>query len=1050
MATVFLMAGFVNVVNPVRHKVESGLSALEYTPNSDIERYKTNSWYIGTVDDLGDVGTYSSIAVDSQDRPHISYQDITNRHPIYASYDNGSWSRIFVSQNSLGAQHTSLALDGNDNPHICYKEDAFVPQLMYSYHDGQAWTHKPIGFQLGHYLSIAVDNNDDAHITSYEFGGSLIYTTDLLDHDPIIETVDDEQNVGRDTSIEIDDADHPHISYLDVTNGNLKYAYHNGTSWVNETVDSSGDVGYYTSLDLDSNNHPHISYLDLGNDRLKYAYFDGAQWHNQTLDPADGQATSIALDGDDRPHISYKSNGLMYAYFDGAEWNHETIEQGLDFGDHSSIALDSYDNPHISYYDNNNKDLKYAVIDDIFPSLDGDSSPSFGTTGDPFTFNVELSDNIAVDSASVEWDHGILGNNDSLVKNGNDWEYIIELDHDLDHLSYRIHMMDAAGNYNFSETFNVPVVDNDLPELQSDNSVNLGFTGNTFEINISASDNIGVQWVSANWSHDNRANEMNLTLTGQYWIGVLELNDSTDDLVYSIRIADTSSNILSVIPVEITIGDDDPPAVYQDMTVGNPRTGEGFVLSLRTRDNIEVDSVSVGYSFNGEMAKNDSMVQGSSSIWNASIVVPVNAEILRCSYIIMDVAGNINQKYNRTLNVTDIISPVAEFEGEIHISQNQTAYFDGSSSSDNIGIVNYTWNFTYMGFDYILYGLAPNFTFDEAGVYTVQLMVRDKYENTDSENFSVYCSDITPPVAEAGSDWEISQSHLLILNASASTDNAEIVDFAWAFQYNRTNYNISGKIIEFRFDIPGIYIITLTVKDSAGLTDEDNLLVVVLDVTFPLANFTVNGNLSSSDTLILNLNRPVELDAEKSIDNVGIENYSWIISGNDLLWYGFGIEMEYQFDTAGNYTIELIVTDAAGNTNSREIEVKIEEQKEEDPDGVSPDDKEEKSNYNSLLLIIAALVVLIVIIGVLFILFRRLKGPDENRDDETTDNTSDQYDDGNPDIENISLDEPSVNGEYDSRKYNDFTMESDLPSDEFFEPGSVPGDLPPPPPLPPL
>ncbi|MDP7265127.1 MAG: hypothetical protein QGH39_06160, partial [Candidatus Thermoplasmatota archaeon] len=201
-----------------------------------------------------------------------------------------------------------------------------------------------------------------------------------------------EDNVGRYTSIAIDSDDRLHISYFDHTNKDLKYAYFNGTIWLNETVDSRGDVGYHTSLDLDSNDLPHISYFDMTNNELKYAYYDGNNWHDETVDTSDYLATSMALDSNDRPHITYKSSGLKYAFHDGNQWHKETVDSGKEFGDHASIALDHLDNPHISYYDNNNKNLKYAVIDEILPSVIADDSPDIGYTGNDFEFNINAFD----------------------------------------------------------------------------------------------------------------------------------------------------------------------------------------------------------------------------------------------------------------------------------------------------------------------------------------------------------------------------------------------------------------------------------------------------------------------------------------------------------------------------------------------------------------------------------------------------------------------------------------------------------------------------------
>jgi hypothetical protein len=186
-----------------------------------------------------------------------------------------------------------------------------------------------------------------------------------------IEVVDDTYCVGDSSSIKLDSKGYPHISYNEYNyDGELRYAYFDGSKWYYEVVDTNGDISHGTSIALDKNDNPHIAYCDRTNNAggLKYAYFDGNKWSIEMVDNGYGIGfyCSIALDSIEHPHISYRSGSdenLKYAYFDGTKWNIEVVDSNGRVGWYTSIAIDKNDHPHISYTDMTNNKPKYAYFD---------------------------------------------------------------------------------------------------------------------------------------------------------------------------------------------------------------------------------------------------------------------------------------------------------------------------------------------------------------------------------------------------------------------------------------------------------------------------------------------------------------------------------------------------------------------------------------------------------------------------------------------------------------------------------------------------------------
>lgn len=82
--------------------------------------------------------------------------------------------------------------------------------------------------------------------------------------------------------------------------------------------------------------------------------------------------------------------------------------------------------------------------------------------------------------------------------------------------------------------------------------------------------------------------------------------------------------------------------------------------------------------------------------------------------------------HSDTMNVTvlDTTSPVAEAGDEWTAIQGQEVRFDGSGSTDNIGVVNYTWTFTDVE-SQTLYKTYPRYSFKYVGTYNITLTVRD-------------------------------------------------------------------------------------------------------------------------------------------------------------------------------------------------------------------------------------------------------------------------------------------------------------------------------------
>lgn len=242
--------------------------------------YDGAAWQNERVDSYGGAyGEYNSLAVDSADHPHVAYTKTGTNVTLlkYAYHDGSTWHKETVD--GLGdedvGRFVSLALDADDHPHISY-QDVTNYNLKYAYHDGSAWHIEVVdsGTETGYFTSIAVDSAGHPHIAYYDQGDHKVRYASYDGSTWQVETVESFL-WAQYISLALDSSDHPHIGYygeicLFDCEEVLRHAYYDGTEWQMEIVEN-GEM-HHISLAVDDQGRVHIAYYDPVNDDLRYAY----------------------------------------------------------------------------------------------------------------------------------------------------------------------------------------------------------------------------------------------------------------------------------------------------------------------------------------------------------------------------------------------------------------------------------------------------------------------------------------------------------------------------------------------------------------------------------------------------------------------------------------------------------------------------------------------------------------------------------------------------------------------------------------------------------
>ncbi len=207
----------------------------------------------------------------------------------------------------------------------------------------------------------------------------------------------------------------------------------------------------------------------------------------------------------------------------------------------------------------------------------------------------------------------------------------------------------------------------------------------------------------------------------------------------------------------------------------------------------------------------------------------------------------------------------------------------------------------------------PKFTADMEGIYTLELTVSDKFSTSSPESVEINIIANQPPLANAGSDLEVVTGSLITLDGSKSNDPEEdVLTYDWSIvskppgsAVTFANSSLSKPIIQ--PDVPGEYLIQLTVSDGINTSFIDEVIVTATNNLPPVAK--AGSDLTTTEHLT------VELDGSESHDPEGkslLYQWSYVtkpMGSNASILNANTTRPSIQPDTEGLYTIKLRISD---------------------------------------------------------------------------------------------------------------------------------------------
>jgi len=260
---------------------------------------------------------------------------------------------------------------------------------------------------------------------------------------------------------------------------------------------------------------------------------------------------------------------------------------------------------------------------------------------------------------------------------------------------------------------------------------------------------------------------------------------------------------------------------------------------------------------------------------------------------------------------------------------------DGSASDSSSGApLSYQWTLTEKPPGSAASLTSPasvraTFTPDVAGIYIATLVVFANGVASQSDSVSIVCvTGNVPPRADAGPDRSAAPGRPITLDGSASRDpNNTAVTYSWRIAQqpagsNPILANPTTAAPTFTADVPGLYIVALTVSDGSLTSPADRVEITVATGNLPpLANAGPDQTVTAGQQVTLN-------GTGSSDPNGDPLTYNWCLKGRPqgstaTLSGANTAQPTFTPDIAGSYVFCLTVSDGQAGSASDSVVVEV-------------------------------------------------------------------------------------------------------------------------------